>query len=110
MKVSELLEKTGWKLLTGGVGLDREVEGAYCGDLLSWVMGNGEPGQAWITVQVHMNIVAVAQLREFSCILIADGANTPEDVIAKAAEEDIPMIATDLPVFESARKLIELGI
>ena len=110
MKLSELLEKTGWDLLTKGVSLDREADGAYCGDLLSWVMGKGEPGQAWITVQVHMNIVAVAQLREFSCVLIADGANPPADVIARASDEGLPMIASGLSEFETARKLIELGI
>ncbi len=110
MKIGELLEKTGWNMITDGVSTERTVEGAYCGDLLSWVMGNGEPGHAWITVQVHMNIVAVAQLREFSCILIADGANVSPEVRAKAAEEGLPMIETGLSEFETARKLIELGI
>ena len=110
MTIAGLLEKTGWTLLNDGVDTSCEIEGAYCGDLLSWVMGNGMPGQAWITVQVHMNIVAVAQLREFSCILVADGANPPENVVAKAKEEGLPMIATGLPVFESAKTLIALGL
>ena len=110
MNVLELTEKTGWGCIAAKGHLDKEIKGAYCGDLLSWVMGNGEPDQAWITVQVHMNIVAGAQLREFSCVLIADGANPPADVIARASDEGLPMIATGLSEFETARRLIELGI
>ena len=49
MLISELIEKTGWKPVTKNVDLNTEITGVYCGDLLSWVMGNGEPGQAWTT-------------------------------------------------------------
>lgn len=110
MTIAELLEKTGWKLSTPQLDTSIEVSGAYCGDLLSWVMGNGEPGQAWITVQVHANVIAVALLREFSCIIIADGANVTEEFAAKAAAEELIIIESDLPVYESAKKLVELGI
>ena len=74
------------------------------------VMGNGEPEQAWITVQVHMNVIAVAVLREFSCIVIADNASVPEEVLARAEEEGIPLLESGIPVFETAKKLVELGI
>ena len=110
MNIKNLIEQTGWKLATEKADLSTEIEGVYCGDLLSWVMGNGEPGQAWITVQVHMNIVAVAKLREFSCILIADDANLTPEIIERAEGEEIAIIETGIPVFESARKLIELGV
>ncbi len=106
MNVSELIEKTGWERKTSG---DNEVTGVYCGDLLSWVMGRGEPGQAWITVQIHRNIVAVASLREFSCIVIADGAEIPDDILEKAEEENIPVLAANKPVFDLAKQMVELG-
>ncbi len=110
MNVLELTEKTGWGCIAAKGHLDKEIKGAYCGDLLSWVMGNGEPDQAWITVQVHMNVIAVAVLREFSCIVIADGANVPEEVIERAEEEGIPLLESNLPVYDTAKKLVELGI
>ena len=110
MNLNELLEETGWELATEHVDLNKEVSGAYCGDLLSWVMGNGEPGQAWITVQVHMNVVAVAKLREFPCILVADDAKLTDEIIEKAKEENLAIIETHLPAFETAKELIELGI
>lgn len=110
MTIKELIEKTGWKLSTPSLSTDAQVNGAYCGDLLSWVMGNGEPEQAWITVQVHANVIAVALLREFSCVIVADGANVTEDFAAKAAAEELVVLESGLPVYESAKKLVELGI
>ena len=110
MTITELIEETGFTLATKNVETETKIEGAYCGDLLSWVMGNGEPGQAWITVQVHMNAVAVAKLREFSCIILADDASITEEVIAKAEEENLAVIESHIPMFETAKALVELGI
>ncbi len=110
MKISDLVARTGWNVLAGDPEQAPEVTGVYCGDLLSWVMGNGEPQQAWITVQVHMNVVAVAMLREFACVIIADGAMAGEEMLARAAEEGLVILASDLPVYETAMKLAEAGV
>ena len=110
MKVNELIEKTGWKCLNHPADLSKDVSGVFCGDLLSWVMGKGQPEQAWITVQVHINSVAVAVLREFSCIIFADEAAVTEEIIRKADEENLPLIASALPAYETAVKLMELGL
>lgn len=109
MKISEVLEKTGWELLTKNVNVDREMNGVYSGDLLSWVMGRGKPMQAWITVQVHRNIIAVASLREFSCIILADGAIATDYLIETAEDEGMVVIASNIPAFETAKKLVEIG-
>lgn len=110
MKITELIEKTGWKVLAGDPSASPDAEGVYCGDLLSWVMGNGEPGQVWITVQVHLNVVAVAMLREFSCLVIADGAEPAPQMLEKAADEGLTVLASDMPVYETAVMLREAGI
>ena len=108
MKVSEIVEKTGFKCLVEGE--DVEVSGVYCGDLLSWVMGRGQPGQAWITVQSHLNVIAVAVLREFSCIILAEEAQFPEEVIERAKNEKLILLSSDLPAYETAIKLYEAGV
>ena len=110
MTINELIKETGWKLVTPDLDCDGEISGVYCGDLLSWVMGNGQPGQAWITVQSHMNVIAVASLREFPCVILAEGASFPEDVIERAGEEDLVLIESPLPEYETAKKLMELGL
>lgn len=48
------------------VSLEKEVQGVYIGDLLSFVMANGQENELWLTVQRHLNVVAVAELTGFS--------------------------------------------
>ena len=49
----------------------RLVEGGYCGDLLSWVMGRARSGNAWVTIMTNVNVVAVAALTDVSCVVFA---------------------------------------
>lgn len=110
MKLSEFIEKTGWQCCTDVVDKEQEVSGGFSGDLLSWVMGHGQPNQVWITVQAHINIIAVAVLREFSCIVIVEGAEIPEDTLIRANEEKVTVLKTTGSAFEAARQCIELGL
>ena len=36
---------------------EREIDGVYIGDLLSWVMGKAESGNIWITIMSNINIL-----------------------------------------------------
>ncbi len=110
MTIQELIDKGGFTPAACEGDLSREICGVYCSDLLSWVMGKGQPDQAWITVQSHVNVIAVAVLREFSCVILAEGAHFPEEVIERAKSEELILLESELPVFETARKLIDLGV
>ena len=79
MTVNELAARTGAEPVVLADG-DREIRGAYTGDLLSWVMGRGKQDQAWVTIMTNINIVAVATLVDFACIVVAEGAEIGEDV------------------------------
>ncbi|MCX6555994.1 MAG: hypothetical protein NTW95_00945, partial [Candidatus Aminicenantes bacterium] len=67
MMVKEVAEKLGLKILS--VGADQQVTGGYVSDLLSDVIANAEEGSLWITVQRHLNIIAVAQLKKLAGII-----------------------------------------
>jgi len=110
MKVSDLLKDNNFKLLTAADTADNDFEGAYCGDLLSWVMGNGKQGSIWLTVLTHMNIIAVASLREFKAVCICEGSKIIPEVLNKANEEKIAVIETNLPIFEVTKILVEKGL
>jgi len=108
MKVSELIEKLGLVVYTGSEGLDREITGGYVSDLLSDVMGNGKEGNIWITLQNHMNVVAIASLKDMACIILVKNIVPVSEIINKAAEEGIPILGTGENTFELSGKIYQL--
>jgi hypothetical protein len=82
----------------------------YTSDLLSCVMAGAKKGALWVTLQAHLNIVAVAALLDMSAVIITEGAQPDTATIAKANEEGVTLLATDKPSFEVAGRLWELGL
>ena len=62
MKVSELIEKAGFRAVTLP-DAGREIKGAYAGDLLSWVMGRAKADDAWITIIILQKAYRYSVLR-----------------------------------------------
>ena len=110
MTVNELAAKTGFEVIGDNESLSKEIKGCFIGDLLSWVLGHGQEDEAWITVQFHPNVVAVAFLKEFSCLILAQGAIPGEEGLEKAREAHLAILKTELSAYEIAKKLVELGI
>jgi len=104
------MEKLGLEVIGGKGGISKEVEGAYVCDLLSLVMSNANANNIWITIQSHLNIIAVATLVDLSAIIVAQDMDVDEDTINKANELEIPLIRTKLSAYEIACKLYELGV
>lgn len=100
MKVSELRKKFGLELLTAENFTDRDIDGCYIGDLLSWVMGRAGSGNVWITIMNNINIVAVAALTDVSCIVLCEGVTADESIIQKADEENVIILKTDKTAYE----------
>lgn len=86
---------------------DREIEGGYTGDLLSWVMGRVSEDQAWITIMSNINIVAVASLADVACIILAEGVALEEEVITTATQKQINILSSELGAYELCVKLSE---
>lgn len=109
MTLETLVEKLGLKCKCCWEKLKTtEIRGGYAGDLLSDVMANSQQGNVWVTRQVHLNIVAVASLKEHAGIVIVQGANPEKDTIDKATREGIPIMVSDLPEFELVGKIYQL--
>ncbi|RMD59307.1 MAG: serine kinase [Nitrospirae bacterium] len=108
MKLKDIVDILGLKVLTCKDSLDREVTGVYISDLLSDVIGNSNKGELWITIQTHINIIAVATLKELSGIIITNNRMPQKEVIDKAEAESIPIMSTPMKTFEIAGKLYNL--
>lgn len=109
MNISEFIERAGAQALTP-IDPGRQITGGYACDLLSHVMGRGVAGMAWITVQTHMNVIAVASLLEFACVIVPEGLSVEQPIIDKAADEGVALISSGKTAFELCALLHDAGV
>ncbi len=107
MTVENFAKLSGFELITMPRP-ENEIDGAYVGDLLSWVMGKAGEGNLWITIMTNVNIVAVAMLREISAIVLAEGVEIDGEVIEAARLKGINVLRTPLASYEAAKKIAEI--
>jgi predicted transcriptional regulator len=73
-------------------------------------MAEGQRGQAWITIQTHPNIVAVAGLAGMCAIIVAGGFEPEPETIARAEEEEIGLFVSGETAYSLAGRLYQLGV
>src|SRR5690348_6707924 len=79
--------------------------GGYSSDLLSCVMAGAKKGNLWITLQAHLNIVAVAALNELAAIIVTENAQPDAATIAKANQQGVILLSTPQATYETNGKL-----
>ncbi|MDL2224765.1 AraC family transcriptional regulator [Eubacteriales bacterium OttesenSCG-928-M02] len=109
MRVWEIVKELELDVLVEG-DQDAQVMGGCCCDLLSWVMAHGVHNGIWITVQTHLNTIAVGTLLDLSCILVPEGIAVEEATLQKAKEEGICILSSKKTAFELCGLLYEKGI
>ncbi|SFG69684.1 hypothetical protein SAMN05660649_02398 [Desulfotomaculum arcticum] len=100
-KIIQQLELT----LQAGPLSNNKIRGAFCGDLLSDVLANASPGDLWVTIHHHRNIVAVASLVNLSAVIISNDRIPDPDTVEAAIKEGIPVFTTPLNNFIASGKL-----
>ena len=83
-------------------GDDRDVNGIFTGDLLSWAMGRAGEGNVWFTVMGNVNTVAVAALADCACVVLCHGAAWDATALERARQQGVALYTTALPEFEAS--------
>lgn len=110
MRLSELLAAIEGKIISPSAENDPEITGGYSGDLMSDIIANAEAGYVWVTMQIHENVVAVAGMKDLGAVVICSGRMPEDNVIEKAAEQQVLLASSPLPAFEIAGRLYDAGI
>ena len=107
LKVNDLITELELEpiLLADG---EREITGGYAGDLLSWVMGRANAGDAWVTIMSNMNVAAVAQLADVACVVFAEGVVPDQAAIDAASLHEINLLGSTKGTFELCGDIAEL--
>lgn len=87
-----------------------DVTVAHASDLLSDVLANAPRGGVVLTLQAHLNVVAVALHAEQTAVIFTSGSSPDETVCRRAVGEGIPLYRTTLTTFDASGRLYALGL
>jgi serine kinase of HPr protein (carbohydrate metabolism regulator) len=110
LTVKDLVDKLELKVATQEVSLERTVSGGYASDLLSCAMNKAKKDYAWITLQSHMNVIAVASLLGLSCIIITENGVPDSDTLLRAEKEKVPLLISAKTTYSVVGELYALGV
>ena len=112
MKLEDIAHELGLTELTpSGTGDgDAEITQGYASDLLSDVLAHAPVGGLLVTLQVHLNVIAVASHAELAAVIFAGDRRPEDDVLAKAAAEGISLYVSPADTFDIVGRLYALGV
>ncbi len=108
MTTKELAERLELKGLTKVY--EKAISGVYISDMVSDVIANAKAGNILVTLQVHNNVIAAANLVDVAAIVLTRGRTLPTEAISLAEKAEIPVFSTSMDSWQLARQLYEAGI
>ncbi|MCX7827629.1 MAG: hypothetical protein N2315_00240 [Thermanaerothrix sp.] len=109
MKVKDLAAALGGTVYSEG-NQDAQVLHGIVGDLLSHVMGTAPESAAWVTIQTHVNVAAVAVLKDMPMVILACGREPSPDLADRCAKEGICLVSTPMSAFAVCSLLGSMGL
>jgi predicted transcriptional regulator len=110
MKLSEIARKLELKAVGQPDLESKDISGVYVSDMVSDIIANAKAGNLLVTIQIHNNVIAAANLVDISAILVTQGKQPADDVVKMAEKADIPILSTGLNGWQVMTKLYEAGV
>ncbi len=110
MKLAEVAHDLELRELTPQVPCDEDITGGYASDLLSDVLAHAPTGGVLITLQVHLNVIAVASHAGLQAVIFSSERVPEQDVIDRAAGEGLALFVSPADTFEIAGRLYGAGL
>jgi hypothetical protein len=105
-----VIEQLKLETITSIEPVNRQVAGGYASDLLSCAMRGAKKDFLWVTLQSHVNVVAVASLLNLAGVIITEGNRPAPETIAQAEKEKVILLLTPNDTFSVVGQLSLLGI
>jgi len=87
-----------------------DVSAGHVSDLLSDVLAHAPAGGLLVTIQVHLNVIAVAVHAGLVAVVFAGGMTPEEAVREKAVEERVLLYSFPRSAFDLVGKLYSMGV
>ncbi len=89
---------------------DLQAAAGYASDLLSDVLSSAPGRSVLVTIQAHMNAVAVAVHAGLVAVVFASSKRPGDDVVRRSVEKGVQLYLSRESTFTVAGRLYELGL
>ena len=110
MRLRDVLTITGAECLSPDVDLDCDVTCGFASDLMSDVLRYDMADGLLVTGLANPQVVRTAEMADVAAILMARGKVPPSETIELAREIGIPLIGTQMIMFETCGRLFAAGL
>jgi hypothetical protein len=97
-------------VLTCHEELDREIKLVHASDLISEVLASCSRSALWLTGLLDRQIINTAELFDLSGVVFVSNRRPSEQIIMAAIEDQIPIMVTQLSMFETCGLLFAQGL
>jgi hypothetical protein len=97
------------ELLTPASAPDVAFPKVFASDLMSDVLTSAEPGSLLLTGLANSHVVRTCSVADLAAVVFVQGKRPPAEVVSEARAENLPLIATRLPMFEACSRIAGLA-
>jgi len=98
------------KVIIGAGSLGKEINFVYSSDLMSDVLAFVKPGALLLTALTNSQVVRTAEIADLSAVCFVCGKEPQEDTLKLAGESGIPLLITNLTMYEACGLLFKEGV
>ena len=98
------------RVLTGSEQMRRQIESCCGRDMMSDVLAFTKRNSLMSTGEANMQVVRTDDMTELSALVFVRGKVPDADIVAAAAENNLPVLAADYTLFEACGILYGAGI
>lgn len=110
MLLQDVLKLLNAQVLTGEELLNREICDCYGSDMMSEVLAYCKSNSLLCTGLTNMQVVRTADMTELAAIVFVRNKRPAAEVIGEAKENGLPLLVTELTLFEACGILYQAGL
>ena len=110
MKLSEVKEVLGAKVLCGEEFLDRDVKSACGCDLMSDVLAFVKDNALLLTGLMNTQVIRTAEMMDIDTIVFVRGKMPDDSIVGMATMKDMTLMSTDYPLYVASGLLYSNGL
>jgi hypothetical protein len=110
MKIADIIELTGSKIVCGEEKSGIELGFAFSSDLLSDVLTINKTGILLITGVANLQTIRTAEMAEVACIMLVRNKKANREMIELAKDNGLVLIECPGSMFGTSGKLYQAGI